>query len=314
MKILIIDSIHPAFQEILEKEGFTFDDRSDLSETEFEALISEYEGIVIRSKIKLGWEILSKAQNLKFICRAGSGMENIDVEFAESLGIKCLSAPEGNRDAVGEHCIGMLLTLFNNIIRADAEVRKGIWRRAENRGIEIAGKTIGIIGYGNAGGALAKKLSGFDCTILAHDKYKYDFSDEYVKEASLEEIQQSADVVSMHLPLTEETTNYCSEEFFENFRQSFYLINAARGKHLKTATLVANLKSKKLLGACIDVLEIESASFELVLDENYKEDFDFLSQAENVILSPHVAGWTHESNRKLSEVLANKVLDLFSNN
>ncbi|NQY68096.1 MAG: hydroxyacid dehydrogenase [Flavobacteriales bacterium] len=312
MKVLIVDSIHTAFQDLMQEAGFTCDDKSHLSKEEIIKIIPEYDGLIIRSKLKLTFDILSDTDHLKFICRAGSGMENIDVDFAEAKGIRCFSAPEGNKDAVGEHCIGLLLTLFNNILRADAEVRNAIWKRVENRGIEIGGKTIGIIGYGNAGSALAKKLSGFDCKILAHDKYKSRFSNDYVTESSLEELFAECDIVSFHLPLTEETHHYADDTFFSQFIKPIYLINASRGYNVKTSDLVLNLKSGRILGACLDVLELESTSFEKLTSEDMGDDFNYLKNASNVVLSPHVAGWTHESHRKLSEILAQKVLKEFS--
>jgi D-3-phosphoglycerate dehydrogenase len=235
-------------------------------------------------------------------------MENIDVAYAESKGIKCLSAPEGNRDAVAEHALGMLLMLFNNLKRADAEVRQGIWRRAENRGIELAGKTIGIIGYGNMGSAFAKRLKGFDCKVLIYDKYKKGFGDEFVTECNMERIYSESDVLSLHVPLTEETKELVNADFIERFRKKIYIINTARGKCLNTTHLVDAMESGKIAGACLDVLEYETVSFENLNVSSLPEPMQYLIKSDKVILSPHIAGWTHESNYKISKILAEKMI------
>ena len=246
--------------------------------------------------------------NLRFIARSGSGLENIDVAYAESKGIAVYNSPEGNRDAVGEHAVGMLLMLMNNLRQADADVRAGRWPREENRGYEIAGKTLGIIGYGLMGSSLAQKLSGFGARVIAYDKYKIGFSGPLVQEVSLEELQQQADIVSLHLPLTEETHYYADAAFFASFAKPIYFINTARGKNTETAALVEALKSGKVRGACLDVIEYEKASLEgLEKDPSLTAMRDLIGMS-NVVLSPHIAGWTHESYEKLSSVLAEKIL------
>ena len=310
-KVLFVDSTHPSLQDGLEKAGFSCDYFPDYRKVDFMKIIDEYEGVIIRSKIKLDDEILSKATRLKFIGRVGAGMENIDVAFAENHGITCLNAPEGNRGAVGEQAVGMLLMLFNHLLRADAEVRKGIWRREENRGLEIGGKTIGIIGYGNTGGSFARKLSGFRPKVLAYDKYKTDFSDVYAKEAAMPQLFEECDVVSLHLPLTEETHFLVDNNFISKFKKPFFFINTSRGKIVKTDDLVENLKSGKVLGACLDVLEFEGLSFENLDQKNLPKAFAELIQMDQVVLSPHIAGWTHESNVKLSATIVKKVKTLY---
>ena len=307
-KILCIDSNHDILHETLMQHGFHCDLYWNKPKEELVQLIPAYDGIVIRSKFKITKEILDAAPQLKCIGRVGAGMENIDVEYARSKGIVCLSAPEGNRDAVGEHALGMLLMLMNHLKRADHEVRQGIWKRAENRGHEISGKTIGIIGYGNMGEAFAKRLQGFDCKILVHDKYKSGFSNGHVTEASLEELYLLADIVSIHLPLTSETAYYINDAFLSSFRKNIYVINTARGKCLNTADLVSHLKSGKVIGACLDVLEYESISFEHIDTSALPEPMQYLLKSEQVILTPHIAGWTHESNYKMSRVIAEKMI------
>jgi len=309
-KILCIDSNHDVLHETLIDAGFHCDLFWNKPKEELMLLIPQYDGIVIRSKFKITKEIIDSATNLKCIGRVGAGMENIDVEYAQNKGILCLSAPEGNRDAVGEHALGMLLMLMNHLKRADAEVRNGIWKRAENRGHEISGRTIGIIGYGNMGSAFAKRLKGFECEVLVYDKYKTGFGNEYVKESSLYEIYEKADVVSIHLPLTAETDYYINDDFISNFKKNIYVLNTARGKCLNTSHLVKHLQTGKVIGACLDVLEYESVSFENIDTTSLPEPMQYLLKSENVILTPHIAGWTHESNYKMSKVIAEKMIDV----
>ena len=237
-------------------------------------------------------------------------MENIDLAFAETAGVQCFNSPEGNRDAVGEHTLGMLLSLMNNLNRADRQVRAGKWNREENRGTEIKGKTIGIIGYGNMGSAFAQRLRGFEVRVISYDKYKKEYSDGNTKETVLEEIFDVADIVSMHIPLTDETLYMCDAEFFQRFRKNIWFINTSRGSVVNTEALVEQIKSGKLNGAALDVLEYESSSFE-ILSENFPEAFRFLTQSDKVILTPHIAGWTVESNVKLAKVLVDKILQAF---
>lgn len=310
-KILCIDSNHKILHETLIKAGFQCDLFWNKTKEELIALIPNYDGIVIRSKFKITKEIIDAAPNLKCIGRVGAGMENIDFIYAQSKGIKCVSAPEGNRDAVGEHALGMLLMLLNNLKRADNEVREGIWKRAENRGYEIKGKTVGIIGYGNMGSEFAKRLQGFGCTILAHDKYKTNFGNEFVKESTLNQIFEETDIVSLHLPLTSETNYYMNDAFISSFKKNIYVINTARGKCLNTADLVKHIKTGKVLGACLDVLEYESTSFENIDITALPEPFQYILKSEQVILTPHIAGWTYESDYKMSKIIADKIIELF---
>jgi len=310
MKVLFIDRVHNVLEEMLVAEGFqcAHDYKSD-SNALLQKL-SAYHGIVLRSRVPIDREFLHSAPQLKFIARAGAGLENIDLEAAEAQNVKVFSVPEANRDAVGEHAVGMLLMLLNHLKRADHEVRNGIWKRAENRGTEISGKTVGIIGFGQMGSALAEKLRGFGCRIIAFDKY-HQHGPDYVTHVSLKTLQQEADIISFHVPLTEETKYYLNADFVQQCARPFYLINTARGPVVETAVLVNGLKSGKIAGACLDVLEFEKSSFEKLRTDELPESFQYLTQSENVILSPHIAGWTHESHYKLSEFLGDKILDYF---
>ena len=310
MNILFIDSNHPLLHETLEKYGHTCHLNYQWTIEEIKNNIHLYDGIVIRSKIKITKEIIDKAVKLKFIARAGAGMENIDVEYAESKGIKCLHAPEGNRDAVAEQALGMLLSLFNNLCRANQEVREGKWIREGNRGIELMGKTVGIIGYGNMGSAFAERLKGFGVKVLVYDKYKNGFGNDFIIETTLEHIFAESDVLSLHTPLTEETEYLINDSFISKFKKNIYIINTARGKCLNTADLVKNIKSGKVSGACLDVLEYEMVSFETLDSRNLPEAFQYLIKSDKVMLSPHIAGWTIESNEKIARVLAEKIINL----
>ncbi|HXB39576.1 MAG TPA: NAD(P)-dependent oxidoreductase [Bacteroidia bacterium] len=310
-KILFIDSNHPRLHKMLLEKGFVCDLFYDKPVEELKKLIPHYDGIVIRSKFKINKEIIDSAPNLKCIARAGAGMENIDVEYATKKGIICVNSPEGNRDAVAEHALGMLLMLFNNLKKADNDVREGKWLREENRGVELGGKTVGIIGCGNVGAAFAKRLQGFDVEILAYDKYKKGFGNDFVKESSPEEIFEKADILSLHLPLTEETNYLVNDAYISKFQKNIYVINTARGKNLNTADLVKNLQSGKILGACLDVLEYEAVSFEKMDFEKLPAPMKYLVKSDKVVLTPHIAGWTHESNIKIAEVLASKIINSF---
>ncbi len=360
-KILFLDTVHPCLQQKLEALGYHCEINIKDPVREIEKIIHRFFGIVIRSRITLDKKILSHAKNLKFIARSGSGMESIDVNFAHKKGIFCINSPEGNRNAVAEHALGMLLNLFNNINRADKEIREGKWVREKNRGLELGGKTIGIIGYGNTGSAFTKLLQGFDVKILVYDKYKNlketnpnEFGEVAIgnkKErkiftSSLKDIFSEADVLSLHIPLTEETIYLVQEVFIKKFRKNFFLINTSRGPIVKTDDLVKNIKSGKIQGACLDVIEYEEGSFEEIgrgkLEDgrqksekgswsgengkwkmedgkresgkgswNVEESFEFLKKSDKVILTPHIAGWTVESYRKLSEVLAEKIKEKF---
>jgi D-3-phosphoglycerate dehydrogenase len=308
MKILFIDSNHSILHETLEKAGHICDLNYQWTKDEIINNIHLYDGVVILIKIKNNKEIIDKAANLRFIARAGAGMENIDVTYAESKGIKCLHAPEGNRDAVAEHALGMLLCLFNNLCRANAEVREGKWNREANRGVELGGKTVGIIGYGNMGSAFAERLKGFGVKVLVYDKYKNNFGNNFIIESTLEQIFEQADILSLHTPLTDETHYLINDAFINQFKKNIYIINTSRGKSLNTADLVKNIQSGKILGACLDVLEYEMTSFENIDTTALPEAFQYLIKSDRVILSPHIAGWTHESNEKIARVLAEKII------
>jgi D-3-phosphoglycerate dehydrogenase len=307
-KILFIDSTHPVLKESLEEAGFICDDDTKKNHDEIASMICNYCGVIIRSRINMDRQLIDKATHLKFIGRVGAGMESIDVAYAESKGIKCFNSPEGNRDAVGEHALGMLLAVMNNFLRADRQVRNGEWKREENRGVEIKGKTIGIIGYGNMGSAFAKKLKGFEANVIAYDKYKFNYSDEFIKEVSLEEIFESSDILSLHVPLTAETHYMLNESFINKFKKNFWLINTSRGAVVNTNDLVSALKSGKVKGAALDVIEYEETSFETLSGKELPDAWKYLIGSDKVILTPHIAGWTEESKIKLAKVLAQKII------
>ena len=290
--------------------GFSCDDLFSNDSSVILNKIAKYEGVIVRSKHIIDRNFIDKAPQLKWIARVGAGMETIDVEYAESKGIACLNSPEGNRDALAEHALGMLLCLFNKINIANAQVRNGFWRREENRGLELKGKTIGIIGFGNMGGAFAQRLQGFDCNIIAYDKYKTNYAPEYVTETTLEQIYKHSDIVSLHLPLTKEVHYYASNTFFDSFQKPVYFINTARGEAVDTSALVEKLKEGKVLGACLDVLEYEDMRKDSISVADLPEPFQYLISAENVILTPHIAGWSVESKERLASVLAQKIIDL----
>jgi D-3-phosphoglycerate dehydrogenase len=310
-KVVFIDTVHPILAERLSKLGYLCEDATNYNDLEVKETIKDAFGIVIRAKFKLDEYFLKSSINLGFIARSGSGLENIDLDYCNQHNIAVFNSPEGNRNAVAEHGLGMILSLFNRLNKGDQEVRKGIWNRNDNRGIELDGKTIGIIGFGNNGSAFAKKLEGFDCKVLAYDKYKKNFSNRNVNEASMEEIFTQAEVLSFHVPLTQETNQLFDEAFIEKFHQPFYLLNLARGKIVHTKSLVEGLKSGKVLGACLDVLEYEPSDFSSFFTNQLPEELRFLFQQQNVLFSPHVAGWTTESYYKLSEVLATKIEQTF---
>ena len=311
MKILLLDKNHPLITEQLSEKGFVLEEDFSSSYEQVLDKIHLYEGIIIRSRIPLDAHFLEKAKNLKFIARVGAGMENIDIAKAQELGIKLINSPEGNKDAVAEHVIGTLLVLMNRLFISSNEVKKGIWLREENRGEEILGKTFGIIGYGNMGKAVAKRLSGFGCKTIFYD-IKPNLSDEFATQVSLQELQENADILSLHTPLTEDTLYMIDEEFISKMKKNFYFINTARGKNLKTSALVNALKSSKIKGACLDVLEYEKTSFENLETKN--EDLEYLLNSEKAIITPHIAGWTHESKIKLAQVIVDKILAFTTEN
>jgi D-3-phosphoglycerate dehydrogenase / 2-oxoglutarate reductase len=315
IKILHIDSNNPIMMEQLQALSFTNHEDFTSSKEEIEKKIHDYHGIVIRSRFKIDKTFLDKAKNLEFIARVGAGLESIDCEYAISKNITLIAAPEGNANAVGEHALGMLLSLFNKLNVADSEIKSGNWNRESNRGHEIESKTIGIIGYGNMGKSFAKKLKGFDCEVIFYDILE-NIGDANANQVSLQELQQKADVVSLHIPWTPETDKMVNKNFINSFAKPFWFINTSRGNNVVTADLVDGLKSKKILGAGLDVLEYEKLSFETLFTdlssraqsrENIPEAFEFLLHAKNVILSPHIAGWTFESHRKLAQVIVDKI-------
>lgn len=311
MKVLLIDTNHEILQIGLEKLGCICDEDYASSKLQIEEKINDYEGVVIRSRFDIDQQFLDKATNLKFIARVGAGLESIDITYAEKKGIHLIAAPEGNRNAVGEHALGMLLSLFNNIKKADLEIRQGKWLREANRGIELEGKTIGLIGYGNMGKAFAKKLKGFEVEVICYD-IKKGVGDENCKQVSLEEFQEKTAVLSLHTPFNALSHNMINTSFINKFKNPFYFINTARGSAVVTDDLVTALIHKKILGACLDVLEYEKLSFEnLFEDDNLPEAFNYLIHAENVLLSPHVAGWTVESKIKLAQTIVDKVEAIF---
>lgn len=307
MKILQLDSNHPILTERLIQLGFEVEDDFLSTKNEIEQIIANYDGIIIRSRFKIDLLFLEKATRLKFIGRVGAGLENIDKEFAEEKGIHLIAAPEGNRNAVGEHTLGMILALFNKLKKADLEIRSGYWKREDNRGIELEGKTIGLIGYGNMGKAFAKKLKGFDVEVLCYD-IKEGVGDENCQQISLAELQEKTDVLSIHTPQNELSYKMVNSTFINQFKKPFYLINTARGSAVETIDLVDALKSGKILGVCLDVLEYEKSSFENFFDtDSLPEPFQYLIESDKVLLSPHVAGWTVESHLKLAETIADKI-------
>ncbi|GAA3594859.1 2-hydroxyacid dehydrogenase [Flavivirga amylovorans] len=313
MKILHLDTNHELMINQLNDLGFTNHEDYTSSKEAIEAKIKNYDGIVLRSRFVIDKQFLNAATNLKFIGRVGAGLENIDCDYAEKKGITLISAPEGNRNAVGEHALGMLLSLFNKLNKADLEVRQGVWLREDNRGIELDGKTVGIIGYGNMGKAFSKKLCGFDVEVLCYD-IKEDVGDVNAKQVSLTTFQENVDVVSLHTPETPLTLNMIDNTFINQFKKPFWLINTARGKSVVTKDLVSALKAGKILGAGLDVLEYEKASFENLFKKDMTpnavempEAFKYLINSKNVILSPHVAGWTIESKEKLAQTIVDKI-------
>lgn len=312
IKILHIDSNHPVLMQQLQHLGFENHEDFKSSKEIIESKIQDYHGIVIRSRFKIDKTFIDKAINLQFIARVGAGLESIDCDYATSKNIALIAAPEGNRNAVAEHSLGMLLSLFNNMNRADREIRAGHWNRESNRGHELDGKTVGIIGYGNMGKWFAKKLRGFDVEVLCYD-IKENVGDENARQVSLTELQQKTDVLSLHLPWTPETDRMVNTNFINAFTKAFWILNTSRGKNIVTADLVEALQSKKILGAGLDVLEYEKLSFETLFQEkNTPEAFQYLLNADNVLLSPHVAGWTFESHERLAQTIVDKIKALYS--
>ena len=316
VKILHIDSNHQLLWEQLEQAGFHNEADFTSSKSEIETKIQNYHGIVIRSRFKIDREFIDKATNLKFIARGGAGLESIDCDYAKGKNIQLIAAPEGNRNAVGEHALGMLLSLMNKLNRADKLVREGKWIREGNRGYELEGKTIGLIGYGNMGKSFAKKLRGFDVEVLCYDILP-DVGDENARQVSLQELQQKSDVLSLHIPWTPETDKMINANFINAFAKPFWFINTSRGKNVVTDDLVTALQSEKIIGAGLDVLEYEKLSFENLFLSSRAQSrelpraFEYLLQSENVLLTPHIAGWTFESHQKLAQIIVDKIKKLF---
>jgi len=306
MKILIADQMHPSLFAMLESQGWTYDYQPDFRRNDVISCLAKYDGLVIRSKTRIDEELLTQAKHLKFIARAGAGLDLIDDKATARLGIRLFHAGTGNRDAVAEHTVGMLLMLFNNINKADREVRQAIWDREGNRGVELMGKTVGLIGYGNNGSATAQRLSGFGCRVLAFDKYRDNYGDQYATEETLAEIQRQADVLSLHIPLTQLTRDMVNAQFIAAFHKPFYLINISRGEIVNAKALVQAMKSGQVPGACLDVLENEKLS---QLTNPQQEAFDYLRKSPRTVLTPHVAGWTHESYVRVNEVLVQQVAE-----
>jgi len=304
-KILIIDDLHPAFAAKATALGFEVDDKPLITRAETLAIIKDYMGIAVRTKFRIDKELFDLAPHLEFVARAGAGLDNIDEAIANERNIQLINAPEGNRDAVGEHAIGLLLSLMNNFRNADTQIRNGVWDREANRGYELKGKTVGIIGYGFMGQQMARKLAGFEVNVIAYDKYKTGFGSEYAREVSMEEIVKHSDVLSLHIPLTKETKQMVDDEYFFHFKKPIFLINTARGEIVNTSAVLTNIKNGKILGAGLDVLEAEK--FPILGEQPWFED---LKACGKVILTPHVGGWTFESYRKISEVLGEKLAEM----
>lgn len=316
IKILHIDGNHPLLWEQLQEAGFINHEDFTYSKEEIEAKIQDYQGIVIRSRFKIDKAFLDKATSLQFIARVGAGLESIDCDYALSKNIQLIASPEGNRNAVAEHSLGMILSLFNNLNQADSEIKSGQWNRESNRGHELDGKTVGIIGYGNMGKSFAKKLRGFDVEVLCYDILD-NVGDANAKQVSLQELQQRTDVLSLHIPWTPKTDKIIDADFINAFAKSFWIINTSRGKNIITADLVEALKSGKILGAGLDVLEYEKLSFETLFvssraeQRELPEAFQYLLNAKNVILTPHIAGWTFESHERLAQVIVDKIKEKY---
>jgi D-3-phosphoglycerate dehydrogenase len=309
MRILHIDSNHPSLIPMLIKNGHVNHSDFISSKHDIGLVIKNYDGLILRSRFKIDKEFIDKAINLKFIARVGSGIENIDSKYAKTKNIEVISSPEGNSNAVGEHAMGLLLSLLNNINTSSVQVKKGVWVREQNRGHELEGKTVAILGLGNTGKSFAKKIAAFNCNIIFHD-INDDIKSDIAKKSSLDDIYENADVLSLHLPHTNLTFNLFNKTFIEKFNNPFWLLNTSRGSIVNTADLIEALKTNKVLGAGLDVLDIESSSFtEIINDKN--DDFHKLSSFKNVIITPHIAGWTFESNIKLSKIVVDKINNYF---
>ena len=303
--ILIADEMHPSLFAMLDEAGFTYDYQPAIDRRTLLTALAAFEGLIIRSKTRVDTELFSVAPGLRYIGRAGAGLDLIDMDEATARGVRVVHAGEGNCDAVAEHVVGMLLALFSNILRADRQVRQGIWDREGNRGVELMGKTVGLLGYGNNGRATARRLSGFGCRVLAFDKYRTDYGDQYAAEADVEQIKAEATILSLHIPLTDHTRNWINDEFVAQMAKPFFLVNASRGEIVSLDAVVAGLQSGKIRGACLDVLENEKLK---TLTPAQQVTFDYLRQSDQVVLTPHIAGWTHESYVRINEVLVRQLI------
>ncbi len=310
MRVGFIDTVHPIVREQFVEKGWKCDDLSNFRADQIKSKIHNYDGIIIRSRIKLNRDFLQSADKLQFIGRPGSGLENIDLDYCKNRKIRVFRSPEGNMNAVAEHGLGMLLSLFNNLNRADKEVRLGKWNREGNRGIELGNLTVGLIGYGYVGPAFAKVLSGFGSRILAFDKYKQGFGTELVEEVEMDSIYKNADIVSLHVPLSQDTKGMVDKAFIDRFSKPFFLLNTARGNCVQITDLMVAIEDGRIRGACLDVLEYESSSFEEI--QGKSKDVQKLLRNDKVLLSPHIAGWTHEAKRKMGEILAAKITSKFN--
>ena len=305
--ILIADEMHPSLFNLLREAGFTYAYRPQLTRTDLIQQLEPFAGLIIRSKTTVDAELLSRAPHLRFIGRAGAGLDLIDLDTTERLGIRVFHAGEGNRDAVAEQAVGMLLALLTNLLRADRQVRQGVWDREGNRGYELGSLTVGIVGYGNNGSATARRLSGFGCRVLAYDKFLVSYGDSFAQEATLEQLLAEADVLSLHIPLTDDTRMLVNDALIDRFVKPFYLINVSRGEVASLSAVVRGLESGKVRGACLDVLENEKLA---KLTPDQQTAFDYLRRSDRVVLTPHVAGWTHESYIRINEVLVRQLTGL----
>ncbi|KAA3639975.1 MAG: hydroxyacid dehydrogenase [Bacteroidetes bacterium] len=311
-KVLFINKAHPVLEQELTKLGFECELDEQSTNDQIESKIHNYFGIVIRSRIGVDRSLLDKAVNLSFVAREGVGTEHIDLEYAAQKGITVITSPEGSRDAVGEHALGMLLSLMANLAKSDRQIRNGQWLREENRAYEIKGKTVGILGYGNMGRAFAQRLKGFEADVIAYDKYLDNYGDEHAEAVSLEKLFERSDILSLHIPYMPPNHHFVDGAFIQNFKKDIFIVNTARGLVLETAALVDNMKSGKVLGAALDVLEYEEMSFEFLDLDSLPEPFQYLRNSDRVVLTPHIGGWSFESKKGHAEVLAEKIKARFT--